>query len=269
MSRIKSVSFIGSGNVATHLAKALESSGINVKSIYSRNINHAKQLGDEIGAKSTDKISEIAVDSDLFIFSVKDNVIGDLAKKLKEKVGYDAFVAHTSGMVASEIFKEYFNDFGVFYPLQTFRKARNVEVREVPFLITGSSNTEENILFELASMISDNVHFIDDAKRKILHVAAVFANNFTNFMYSISYEIVQKENIDFQLLKPLIKETAMKIVNGQKPKDVQTGPAVRNDINTINAHLSYLSDYTVTKRLYQMLTESIIEANSLNNADIK
>ncbi len=261
MSRIKSVSFIGSGNVATHLAKALANSGINVKSIYSRNIVHAKLLGDLVGAKSTDKISEIAVDSDLFIFSINDSVIGDLAKKLKEKVGYDAFVAHTSGMVASEIFKEYFNDFGVFYPLQTFKKSRNIDINEVPFLIAGNSNTVENNLFELASMISDNVHFIDDAKRKVLHVAAVFANNFTNFMYSISDDIVQKENVDFQLLKPLIKETAMKIVDGQNPKEVQTGPAVRNDISTINAHLSYLENNATAKQLYQILTKSIVEAN--------
>ena len=257
MSRIKSVSFIGSGNVATHLAKALENSGINVKSIYSRNIVHAKLLGDSVGAESTNKISEIAIDSDLFIFSVNDNVIGDLAKELSEKVGYSAFVAHTSGMVSSDIFKAYFNDYGVFYPLQTFKKARNVDIKEVPFLIVESSNTEENNLFKLASMISDNVRFIDDAKRKVLHIAAVFANNFTNFMYNISDEIAQKGNADFQLLTPLIKETAMKIVDGQKPKDVQTGPAVRNDINTINAHLSYLSDNPVPKQLYQMLTESI------------
>ncbi len=261
MLKIKSVSFIGSGNVGTHLAKALANSGINVKSIYSRNIVHAKLLGDLVGAESTDKISEIAVDSDLFILSVNDNVIGDLAKKLSEKVGYNAFVAHTSGMISSDVFRRYFNDFGVFYPLQTFKKSRDVDIKEVPLLIAGNSYSDENTLFELASKISDNVHFIDDAKRNILHVAAVFANNFTNFMYSTSDDIVQRGNVDFELLKPLIKETAMKIVDGQKPKAVQTGPAVRNDINTINAHLSYLDNNATAKQLYLILTKSILEAN--------
>jgi len=258
MSSIKSVSIIGSGNVATHMAIALYSTGIDVASIYSRNLGHAKLLADMVSAKYVDVIEDIRHDSDLYLFSVSDRAIESLASKLYLNVGKNVLVAHTSGMLTSGIFSDYFTSFGSFYPLQTFKKSRAVNMKEVPFLITANDSGAKKKLYDLARKISDNVNILDDEKRKVLHVAAVFANNFTNYMYRISENIVDRENLDFDLLKPLIKETAMKILDGQDPNKVQTGPAIRNDLNTIKAHLDYLDiDYTA-KKVYELLTESII-----------
>jgi len=257
MSKIESVSFIGSGNVATHLAKALNNAEIKVQSVFSRNMKNAKKLADLVHAKGISNMENIALDSDLYIFAVNDSIVRELAKKLKLVAGQNVMVAHTSGMLSSEVFSEYFNNYGVFYPLQTFKKSREVNIKEVPFLITANGSKQADTLFDLASMISDNVHFIDDKKRKALHVAAVFANNFTNYMYSLADDILENEDINFDLLRPLIKETAMKIYEGQKPAEVQTGPAVRGDTDTIKAHLSFLKNNKTAKQIYKLLTGNL------------
>lgn len=259
MGKIKSISLIGSGNVATHLGIALFEAGLKVDSVYSRNIDHAKLLGKILNSRFVDKIADISYDSDLYLISVNDNAVKDITKRLSDILGYNILVVHTSGMVSSEIFKADFNNYGVFYPLQTFRKKRKIDIVEVPFLITANSTDIENKLYELASRISNSVNFMSDSKRKALHVAAVFVNNFTNFMYSLSEEIVGKEKIDFDLLKPLIKETAMKVYEGEIPSQIQTGPAIRNDHNTINSHLDYLENNQVAKEIYEVITKSIVE----------
>ena len=203
------------------------------------------------------KISELSASSDLFLFAVSDNAIEGLAKELCDCCGYNLNVAHTSGMVSSQVFDKYFNDFGVFYPLQTFTKNRNLNMEEIPFFITCNGSDFENIIYNLAIIISNNVKFITDEERKVLHVTAVFVNNFTNYLYTISEDILNNENLNIESIYPLIKETAMKVIDGAKPFEIQTGPAIRNDKMTIEAHLKYLHKYPKYSNIYRALTEAI------------
>jgi len=257
MGKIKRITLIGSGNVAHHLGIALYQSGVKIDCVYSRSIKHAKTLADKLESIAIDNIDNIIDHSDLYLFAVSDNAIEILAKKLSSQLGYTKQVAHTSGMVSSNIFKDYFNSYGVFYALQTFTKNRELDMKKIPFMITSNDPTFENQLFNLAESISNNVSFVDDSKRKVLHVAAIFANNFTNYLYSISEDILQKENLNIDLLYPLIEETSKKIIEGESPKNIQTGPAIRNDIKTINSHLDYLKYNHEYKKLYKLMTKLI------------
>lgn len=257
MGKIKSITLIGAGNVAHHIGTALFNAGLKIDCIYSRKINNAQSLAEKLNTSAIDNIENIVDNSDLYLFAISDDAIENIAKQLAIQLGYTKSVAHTSGMVPSNIFSNYFNNFGVFYPLQTFTKNRKLDIRKIPFLITSNSIDLENQLYNLAENISNNVSFIDDIKRKSLHVAAIFANNFTNYLYSISENIAEKENLDFNLLYPLIEETAKKIVEGKSPEKIQTGPAIRNDTKTIESHLEYLSYNQDYKQLYEEITKLI------------
>jgi predicted short-subunit dehydrogenase-like oxidoreductase (DUF2520 family) len=257
MGKIKRITLIGSGNVAHHLGLALYESGVKIDCVYSRTIEHAKTLADKFESIAINNIVDIIDHSDLYLFAVSDNAIEPLAKQLSEQLGYTKLVAHTSGMVSSNIFKMFFNNYGVFYALQTFTKGRDLDIKKVPFMITSNDPTFENQLFNLAESISNSVSFVDDNKRKVLHIAAVFANNFTNYMYSVSKNILQKENLNLNLLYPLIEETSKKIIEGENPAKIQTGPAIRNDIKTINSHLDYLKYNHDYKKLYKLMTKLI------------
>ncbi|HHH53700.1 MAG TPA: DUF2520 domain-containing protein, partial [Bacteroidetes bacterium] len=214
MNIIQNISIIGSGNVATHLAKSFYNAGIKIDNIYSRNFENAKILAKIVDSIAVNKIELITPHSDLYIFSVTDGVIKLLSEKLNKSIGYNIKVVHTSGMVSSMIFKNLFKEYGVLYPLQTFTKEREVDMTKVPFCLTANSKQFEKELVNLARNISDNVKIIGDEERMKLHVAAVFVNNFTNFLYSIGKEITEQENIDFELLLPLIQETGAKILDG-------------------------------------------------------
>ena len=258
MRKIHNITVLGAGNVAWHLTQNLFQQGIVVDFVFSRKMENAKKLADKVNAIACNNIKEITTRSDLYLFVVSDNAIEALSLQLSEKIGKDNYVAHTSGMVSSDIFKPYFNHYGVFYPLQTFTKNRKVEIEEVPFFITANTSQFSNNLEFLANQLSQNVQVLSDEKRKVLHIAAVFSNNFTNFMYSLSKNILENENLDFDYLLPLIKETASKVLDGYNPKEIQTGPAVRNDTNTINKHLEYLKKYPEMKEIYKFITEKII-----------
>ena len=260
MQKIKNISVIGSGNVATHLVKNLYKSGIVIDYIFSKNIENAKILSNEVNAIPIDKLKNIKCNSDFYLFAVSDSVIEHLAEELNIYCGSNLQVAHTSGMVASMIFEKYFDNFGVFYPLQTFTKERKINIEDVPFFITANNTTFEKNLIKTAKILSKKTNTISDNNRKVLHVAAVFANNFTNYLYGISKDILDKENLDFEILFPLIKETAGKILDSYDPVSIQTGPAIRHDSNTIKQHLKFLDKHPGYKDVYRFLTEKIIES---------
>ena len=253
---IKSVTIIGSGNVATHLGKGLLAAGIKINEVFSPTANHAAALAKILKATAIENISELASGSDMFLLCIPDRFIKDVSLQIPATGG---IVAHTSGITPLTHILKHKNK-GVFYPLQTFSANRNVSLKNVPFCIEASSKKVYETLYDTASLLSNTVKNVDTEKRKHLHLAAVFVNNFVNFMYSTGAQILKNENIDFDFLIPLIQETAEKIAD-MPPAQAQTGPAIRNDIKTIEIHKTMLAKTPDIKNLYTYISNLIIKRN--------
>lgn len=249
---------LGAGNVATHLSSALYHSGYHIKCVYSKTIGAAKSLAQKFGAHYTNEINHIPVDADLYFIAVKDEIIPEIVKYLDLK---DEIIVHTAGSVHIDIFKDKFQNYGVFYPLQTFSKNRELDFSNIPICVEANSKELENKLFDLAVSLSKSVQVINSEKRKKLHLAAVFACNFANYMYSAATNILEDTGLSFDLLKPLIKETANKAIDCE-PKKAQTGPAIRNDQSVIQMHLEMLKEYPEFKDLYKLISEGIYKLNN-------
>ncbi len=250
------IAFIGSGNLATHLSLALKAAGEEIIQVYSRTDAHAKELADKLGCIHTTNLDKIYLNADVYILSVKDDAISQIADSICHKCPHALFV-HTAGSVLMDIFKGKANHYGVFYPMQTFSKARKVYFRPIPCFIEASSNEDLAIIRSLAESISDHVVDCDSEKRKKLHLAAVFACNLTNHCYRLAERVLQEEEIDWKLYLPLIDETAKK-VSEMSPKDAQTGPMVRYDVNVMNRQLALIPDER-TRQIYRLMAESIHE----------
>ena len=254
MNAIRKISIIGAGNVATHLGKSLKNKGCIIHQVFSRTIENSALLADELEAESITNISELDPNIDLLIVAIKDDVILDVLKQIDVK---NVTIAHTSGSVPMNVFEAAgFDTFGIFYPLQTFSKDKAVDITAVPFCIEGSNESTAKALHDLASTISNQVSYIDSEQRKVLHVAAVFACNFSNYMYQISDQILEDNGMSLDLLKPLIKETANKIQNNS-PASMQTGPAIRKDQEVITKHLDFLKAHKDYANIYELLTKHI------------
>ena len=252
MKEIKTITFIGAGNVATHLAKAFFNEGYEIEQIFSNNIDNALALADEVNSIAIDNVINLNSISDLYIVAVKDDAIQSVLQQIIDK---NIFIVHTSGSIPISVFETTgFNNYGIFYPLQTFSKSKAINLLEVPFCIEANNN--ENLLFELANKLSNTVHLVNSEQRKKLHLAAVFACNFTNHMYAIAEDLCIKNNVNFNILKPLIKETAEKITLNHA-KDVQTGPAKRNDEQIIQQHIEQLDDLKNYQEIYRLITQNI------------
>lgn len=248
---IKNIVIFGSGNVATQIAKQLHANSINILQVYSKTLNNAQLLANSIKTKATDDIKAIIQDADLYLVCLNDSAIeitiGNLCFEPK-------LIAHTAGSVPLKTLNK-FKNFGVFYPLQTFTKSRKINLRNVPFCIEANTNENEKILFELAKILSSNVKIITTEQRKKYHLAAVFANNFANHMFAAAKSLLDSNHLDFELLKPLIHETALKIQD-MAPELAQTGPAVRNNKTIIESHKQQISSPELEK-LYSFVSESI------------
>ncbi len=229
------INIIGTGNVATHLSKAF----------------HNKALVYDVNPHSFNGFNP---DADFSIISVSDNAIKEVVSKMPES---NSIIAHTSGTTPVDILKFKGNSYGVFYPLQTFSKSRKLNYKEIPFFIEACDKDTEDRLCELARLISDNVSVADSEKRKALHVASVFACNFTNHMWVIAEQILKNNGLDFNDIRPLLMETLDK-TNYLSPSEAQTGPAVRKDTNTLVAHLDFLADNIEWSELYRMISSCII-----------
>jgi predicted short-subunit dehydrogenase-like oxidoreductase (DUF2520 family) len=249
------ITMIGSGNVSTHLAAALKNAGHRIIQVFSPNIGHASLLAYHVGAEATDNINSINAETDLFIIATKDDVIAGIAKQLAV---HQRLIVHTSGATSLEVIGEVTNNAGVFYPLQTFSKEKELDFRSVPLCIEGVSEAITKNLIELGQTISNNIYRVDSAQRKILHLSAVFACNFPNYLYYVAQSLLAKHELDFNLLKPLIMETAEK-VQEQFPVAVQTGPAVRNDVQTMAAHEQLLDGDVFLQNLYRLLSEGVMK----------
>ncbi|MDY0089957.1 MAG: DUF2520 domain-containing protein [Flavobacteriaceae bacterium] len=240
---------LGSGNVATHLIRTfLKNEKVNLIQVYARNPENLKQILPE--DKITKNISNLA-EADVYIIAVSDNAIKDVSNQIQFK---NRLVVHTSGSMNINTLNPK-NRRGVFYPLQTFSISKEVNFKQIPICLETENATDYNILEQLAHNISENSYNVDSEKRKALHVAAVFVSNFVNHLYALGEKICVENNLPFQILKPLIIETANKITY-LNPKNAQTGPAKRNDTQTTQEHLNFIKDEKL-KNIYQILTESI------------
>jgi predicted short-subunit dehydrogenase-like oxidoreductase (DUF2520 family) len=244
---IKVVIF-GTGNVATQLSEAFIKSGnIDLAQVYSRsnvNISFFKKNNIEV-INSLDALQK----ADLYILAISDDAISEFAGKIPIK---EVLIAHTSGAVSIDAIKS--NRRGVFYPLQTISKQKNINFKKVPICIEANSKDDLILLRDVAKSISKKVYEIDSKQRESLHVAAVFVNNFVNHLYTIAEDICIEKDVPFDILKPLIVETAKKIKT-ISPVKAQTGPAIRNDVNTIKKHIKMLSKEQ--QNIYKLMTESI------------
>ena len=239
---------LGGGNVAYHLTKALlQNSAINVVQVYNRSIEKINCFKNSTSV--TNNLSELK-DADIYILAVSDNAISELSSALNLK---NKLVVHTSGSMAMDELKSV-SDKGVFYLLQTFSKERKIDFSTVPICIEAETEADLQLLETLANSISKNCYRINSKQRKSLHVAAVFVNNFVNHLYHIGNEICEQNKVPFEILLPLILETANKITT-LPPLEAQTGPAKRNDTKTIEKHTAMLTKNQ--QEIYTLLTKSI------------
>lgn len=249
------VVIIGSGNVATVLGRLMVQNDVEVLQIISRNIDHAASLAKELNCKYSDYHGIPDTDADLYIIAVADNALTPHVEFIKN---LNKPVAHTAGSVSKNVLKSISSQYGVFYPLQSLKKEMKI-IPPLPILIDASDAFTLNLLQQLANKISNKVQVADDEERQKLHVAAVFVNNFTNHLYVIAESYCRIEGVDFNVLKPLIIETAQRMAESS-PANLQTGPASRNDLFTIEKHLSLLQNYPEWRELYVRLTNSIMDA---------
>lgn len=254
------ISFIGAGRVANQLACALNSHH-QIIQICSRSLESAQTLAIKVNATATSNITELNPEIDLLIIAVSDyaiaSVIADIAPPLS-----DVLIVHTSGSTDIEILTQVHARSGVFYPLQTFSLGREVVWSLTPLFIEAQQPKDLVILLDLANQLSQRVYPYNSAQRLSLHLAAVFACNFTNYCYDMAKQIVDNQHVDFSLLYPLILETANKALSND-PKQMQTGPAMRGDLNILNMHEHMLNEEQRDdlKQVYTLLSQQILQAH--------
>lgn len=253
MKNIQNIVFIGAGNVATHLGLALQNTGRQIVQVYSRTEENARLLSGKLHADFTVDLKTINPDADLYIITVADDAVEKVADLLWVN---RSLVVHTSGSVSIDVLQKCSENYGVLYPFQTFSKAREIDFSVVPLCIEANSKDNLLLLEQLARNLSQKVVKVDSEKRKILHLAGVFASNFPNFMYRIADQILTENKLDFDLLRPLILETAMK-VQEMRPENAQTGPASRGDEAILRKHSELLKEYPEYRRIYNILSDGI------------
>jgi predicted short-subunit dehydrogenase-like oxidoreductase (DUF2520 family) len=244
---------IGSGNVATTLGRLVQKNNHKVIQVTSRKAEHAKMLADELQAAHTDYNGALDKSADLYIIAVSDTALHECVQHYNI---LDKLIMHTAGSVTKDVLKNVSYNYGVLYPLQSLRKEMEL-LPDIPFLVDGNNEAVVKAIYEFALTLSPDVQVIGDEDRLKLHAAAVIVSNFTNHLYAIAEDFCKKENVNFDLLKPLIMETAARI-KYQSPGAVQTGPAVRKDIHTLDKHLRLLSNYPKLRTTYLRLTDSIM-----------
>ena len=251
------ISLIGAGRVATHLGRVLLKRGHEIVQVYNRNVNHAEALASQISADAVSGIAQLNPDIDLAIIAVSDQAISHVIEQLSN-ILKDVLIVHTSGSTNLSVLTHYHSRSGVFYPLQTFSLERDVDWANTPLFVEAVQTQDLKVLNTLAQSLSPRVYQYDSEQRLSLHLAAVFACNFSNYCYDMAKQVVDAKQVDFSLLYPLILETAKK-ATAHDPRQVQTGPAMRGDQNILNMHQQMLvdSDREDLQQCYQMMSEQI------------
>jgi len=248
------ISFIGSGNVATVLGRLLKQKNFIINEVVSRDKTHALHLAKELDAIAIDDIKALSKNSDVYIIAVNDDAIEAVSNQLNTS---EKIVVHTCGSASINLLRNASKNFGVLYPLQSLRKEISY-LSAIPFLIDASNNYSKNVIIALAEAISDNIKEANDEQRMQYHLAAIVVSNFTNHLFALAQEYCIANKIEFSLLLPLIEEVINRL-KSFKPAEMQTGPAIRGDISTIQKHLSLLKDFPQLKNIYEVMSESIIE----------
>lgn len=245
---------IGAGNMATRLSLALVEKGYTIKQVYSRTTQSAQMLATRLGGDVTftNDTGSIYPDADLYLFSLSDNALPCVIEQIPAN---EALWIHTAGSMPMDVFAGKTSRYGVLYPMQTVSKERETDWSEVPVFVEASNPDDEKLIEQIATTLSRNVQRINSQQRQALHLAAVFACNFSNHMYAIAEKLLQEQGLDFDVMKLLIHETERK-AQIMSPLQAQTGPAVRNDENVMNKHLQLLSD-SPEATLYKLISENI------------
>lgn len=252
------ITLIGAGNLATSLAPALRDAGHVVRQVYSRTMTSAELLAKRVGAEATDDLNEVRPTADVYVFSVKDAVLEQLVAQVAPRLAGKVLL-HTAGSMPMDLFRPYAGHYGVFYPMQTFSKNRPVSFSSIPCFIEANDEQTLATALSLAHSVSKTVCQLSSADRKYLHLSAVFACNFVNHCYAMADQLLSKHGIPFDVLLPLIDETARK-VHSLSPHDAQTGPAVRYDRNVLSAQENLLDDERM-KAIYRLMSEDIHESH--------
>lgn len=249
------VTLIGAGNLATQLGKSLKKAGVIISQVYSRTEDSARTLGELLEAEWLTDIKALRDEADIYIFSVKDSVLCELISEVCKSRG-DKLFLHTAGSMSMSCFEGKALRYGVFYPMQTFSKTKDVDFECIPVFIESNSIETEDVIRGLANKLTQRVIRLSSADRKYLHLAAVWACNFTNYCYTVASDILGEHGIPFDVMLPLINETTEKI---QKisPKEAQTGPAVRGDRNVMSKQLELMNGKEDLQELYKMLSKGI------------
>lgn len=246
---------VGAGNLATNLGKALKRAGYDLLQVYSHTEASARALAGVLDTECTTSLSRLNKDADLYMVSLKDSVLPGRIPEITAGCEHALFV-HTSGSIPMEIWKDNAIRYGVFYPLQTFSKQREISFEKVPLLLEAVDQTCYSQLESVAIKLSGSVFPVNSEQRKYLHLSAVFTCNFVNRMYAIGQQISEEHGLPFDLLLPLIDETARK-VHELPPAQAQTGPAVRYDRNIISKHLELLAEHPDFRELYEQISKNI------------
>lgn len=250
------ITLIGSGNVATWIAQRLQGNPrFPITQVFSRHLEHAQTLADLLNAEAIEDIRKLNPDNQIFIFALADKAYDEILPLLPFKLPL-AFT--TSGTVSCQCLKDYAEQYGVIYPLQTFTKSQDMRKLEVPMCLESDfAGEHKTLMWELARELSPTCYEVSEAQRAKMHVAAVFACNFSNAMYQIAYKLLKENGLPFEILLPVLHQTVEK-VSQMTPAEAQTGPAVRGDVNVMRAQISTLSDDRL-KELYRLVSELIME----------
>ncbi|MCX6251076.1 MAG: DUF2520 domain-containing protein [Bacteroidetes bacterium] len=252
---IHKVVLIGAGNFATNLALAMREEGFDIMQLYNRTEEHGKALAERFSAPYINNLKEITPDADLYIISVNDNAIEPVAAQLN--LG-EKLIIHTSGSIEIDVLKPASSNFGAFHSPQTFSKLVPVSFRELHVSIEANNKMNEDILVEFAGNLSDHVHRVNELQRRIIHLAAIFTGNFSNFMYTIAADLLKENKLPFDIMKPILKKTIENAFQGN-PFKYQTGPAIRENYQVMSRHLELLAKHPDYKDIYDLVSRSIIK----------
>lgn len=249
--------FIGAGNLATHLSEVLVKNGFNILQVFSKTEKSAQLLAQKVNSSYTFSVKEIDKTADIYIVALKDDVVENVLSQIEFQ---NKLLIHCAGSLPLSVLGKFSTNIGVLYPLQTFSKNRAMNFENIPLFVEANSKNNEDKILAIAKKISKHVEVMNSEKRQVLHVSAVFACNFTNYLYTVTADILESNNIPFEVIRPLIFETAEKVMT-MHPNKAQTGPAIRFDENIISKHVTFLNNNKAYKELYMSLSKGIFESH--------
>jgi predicted short-subunit dehydrogenase-like oxidoreductase (DUF2520 family) len=254
--KIRKLVIVGAGNMATNLALGLYQKGYTILQVYNRSTDNGRRLARKVKATYIDDLSAISLKADLYILSVADRSLKKVAGQLHLN---NRLVVHTSGTLSQDVLQDTSTNYGILYSPQTYSKNHPQKLSGTPFCIEANNNENLERLRMLAESLTPVVHVVSYRQRKIIHLAAVFANNFTNYMYAVAEDLLKNEELDFKILEPIIKRTAAN-VHYRNMFLLQTGPAIRGDNQVMKEHLALLKAHPGYQHVYELISQMIIQS---------